>query len=171
MKQKRVETAVILSNTHGFSATQRFCCCCTTRQKFTPWEKQWWHHLNWLAFCLVETKASSHPGGVRPLGWEELLCVCFNWVVCTCVYICGNLARPLFTLYGLLHNVANIVVKVELYKETMQRGTTRLLIPFDVVDVSVKKELPLCWVSWCWDCSCLLLQQPHPLQSRHTFSM
>lgn len=33
-----------------------------------------------------------------------------------------------------------------------------------------RQNLLLSWVSWCRDCSCLLLQLPHPLQLGHTFS-
>lgn len=58
-----------------------------------PWERRQWHHLNWLSLCPPETKASSHPGGVRPGRWGGALCGCIcvwcvAWVlsrVCTFV--------------------------------------------------------------------------------------
>lgn len=72
-----------------------------------PWEKQQWHHLNWLSLCPAETKASSHPGKVRLWGrGREGAVVCVHTrVLCvvspsTCVQVCGNLTCS-FTLHGL----------------------------------------------------------------------
>lgn len=50
-----------------------------------PWERRQWHHLNWLSLCPAETKASSHPGGVRPLG---------RGGCCVCVYLCALCVLP-----------------------------------------------------------------------------
>lgn len=80
-----------------------------------PRERRWWHHLNWLSLCPGETKASSHPGGVRPLRGKGAVvcvsvCICVLCALCPymCVFVCGNLASP-FILYGFWSNIANIV--------------------------------------------------------------
>ena len=46
-----------------------------------PWERLRWHHLNWLSLCPADTKASSHPGGVRPSGKR-------GGSLCVCVFVC-----------------------------------------------------------------------------------
>lgn len=56
-----------------------------------PWERRWWHHLNWLGFCPAKTKASSHPAGVEPFGvGGAAVCgyLCFLGIVSLsmCVY-------------------------------------------------------------------------------------
>lgn len=93
-----------------------------------PRERRWWHHLNWLSLCPGETKASSHPGGVRPLRGKGpvvcvSVCICVLCALCPymCVFVCGNLASP-FILYGFWSNIANIVAEGELHKETMECG-------------------------------------------------
>lgn len=93
-----------------------------------PRERRWWHHLNWLSLCPGETKASSHPGGVRPLRGKGAVvcvsvCICVLCALCPymCVFVCGNLASP-FILYGFWSNIANIVAEGELHKETMECG-------------------------------------------------
>lgn len=82
-----------------------------------PWERRQWHHLNWLSLCPSETKASSHPGGVRA-GGVGGLCVCV--FVCDVwrgrFHVCVRLWEhnwPFFVVWP-GRNIANIAVKGEL---------------------------------------------------------
>lgn len=78
-----------------------------------PWERLRWHHLNWLSLCPADTKASSHPGGVRPSGKRGVRCVyvylCVSFHVCVRLW---ELNLPFYAVWP-THNIANIVAKGE----------------------------------------------------------
>lgn len=125
---KRAEAASVLPNTCGFNATQRFFCCCSTRQRFTPMRKaavtssqlteslsggdkglesSWW------------SQALGEGGGVGFCRVCAHLCVlCVLPRACVCLW---ELNLPFYAVWP-WHNIANIVVKGELHKETIQRG-------------------------------------------------
>lgn len=118
LKQKGAEAALILPNTCGFNATQRFFCCCSTRQRFTPMRKAA------VTSSQLTESLSSRDKGLESSRWSQALgegagggcCVCVYLCVVspsTCVYVCGNLTCP-FMLYG---DIANIVVKGELHTD------------------------------------------------------
>lgn len=83
-----------------------------------PWERRQWHHLNWLSLCPSETKALSHPGGVRPGRGGGARCVCV--FVCDVwrgpFHVCVHLWELNWAFYAVQpwRNIANIAVKGEL---------------------------------------------------------
>ncbi len=92
LKQKRAEAALILPNTCGLNATQRFFCCCTTRQRFTPMRK-----AAVTSSQLTDSLSCGHKG-LESSWWSQSVregklpyvhvFVCFVCVVCPYVCVC-----------------------------------------------------------------------------------
>lgn len=107
-KQKRAETAFILSNTCGPNATQRFFCRCTTWQRFTPMRKAVVTSSQLTGFLSGEDKGLESSCWSRAFWGRRSCCV---WVFVfsghcvpqqVCLLVGTSLA--LFMLYG-LHTV------------------------------------------------------------------
>ena len=127
LQQKRAEAALILPNTCGFNATQRFFCCCSTRQRFTPMRKAA------VTSSQLTESLSGGDKGLESSWWSQALgeggppCVrvsCVFCVRCVSFHVCVRLWELNLAFYAVwpLRNIANIVVKGERHKETIRCG-------------------------------------------------
>lgn len=85
--QKGAEAALLLPNTCGFSATQRFFCCCSAAQRFTPMRKAA------VTSSQLTESLSGRDKGLESSRWSQaegdggVFCAP-PMCACVCMYVC-----------------------------------------------------------------------------------